>query len=308
MFLLILTTKLTSMKTTAFVLFLGILLAFGCSSNQSDEIAQLKKENAVLLKIAGPPPAVLDSLYPPVAPAPLYLLKMHELGGPLSGMAVKIMEGDRETARALFNTFREQYASVSEMVPEWKADFPLGPLDELDGLIEEGDPGAIMEAFQKVGEVCHQCHLKQMPKVQQKYHWPEFSMISLTDPLSNKELEFRQFMMSMELSVMGMMGELQMSNIDAAIVHMDNFKKYLDPLKESCYACHNSERKYYVDENVDMYIANFEQEIRSEAPNPKSIEQLGQLIGQEMCFKCHLVHVPATYAKSVWQEMEHSSY
>lgn len=292
------------MKTKTFVIVLFAVLAFGCDNSQDEKIARLEKENAALLKIAGPPPAVLDSLYPPVAPAPLYRIRMQELAGPFAGFVLKVMEEDRGAARGMFNAFREQYVLISELVPEWKWDYPVEPLDELDALIEGGEVGAIMEAFQKVGDICHQCHLTQMPKVQQKYHWDEFSLISLTDPVSNTVLEFRQFMMSMELSVGGMMGEIQAGNADGVVGHLENFRKYLDNLKEGCTACHNSERKYYVDENVLSYVDNLEEAVRAEVPDMNAAFQFAQLIGDEMCFKCHLVHVPAAYARPVWKEVE----
>lgn len=292
------------MKTKAFVIVLIALLAFGCDNSQGERIAQLEKENAVLLKIAGPPPTVLDSLYPPLAPAPLYRIRMQELSGPFAGFVLKIMEGDRGAARAMFNAFREQYVLISELVPEWKGDYPVEPLDELDALIEGGEVDVIMEAFQKVGDVCHQCHLTQMPKVQQKYHWDEFSLISLTDPLSNRDLEFKQYMMSMELSFGGMMGEIQTGNVDGIVGHLENFRKYMNTLKQGCTACHNSERKYYVDENVFGYVDNLEEVVRAEVPDMNAAFQIVQLIGDEMCFKCHLVHVPAAYARPVWDEVD----
>ena len=101
------------MKTTAFVIVLIAVLAFGCDNSQGERIAQLEKENAMLIKIAGPPPAVLDSLYPPVAQAPLYRIRMQELAGPFAGFVLKVMEGDSGAARGMFNAFREKrYAGI----------------------------------------------------------------------------------------------------------------------------------------------------------------------------------------------------
>ena len=56
------------------------------------------------------------------------------------------------------------------MVPEWEKDYPVEPLDELKIVLETQDPGKVMAAIEKLGETCHQCHVANMVKVQQKYH------------------------------------------------------------------------------------------------------------------------------------------
>ncbi|MFH1161420.1 MAG: hypothetical protein V1733_10810 [bacterium] len=66
------------MKRIDALFLFGILLIFiftlGCSNRQAEEIDQLKQKNAVLVEIAGPLPASLDSLFPPIAGAPLYFI------------------------------------------------------------------------------------------------------------------------------------------------------------------------------------------------------------------------------------------
>ena len=292
------------MKTSTLILMFNIVFVIGCSNVQTDEVDRLKKENTILKAMIGPPPAKLDSLYPPLAQAPLYQIKMIELGTLYSGFVLRIFEGDRSGAKVLFDSFREQYEALSEIVPQWIDDFPSQPLDELAALIEEGEPGEITAYAEKLGNICHSCHISNLPKVQQKYHWDDFSIISLTDPLSNDATDYRKFKMSLEMSFTGMGMELQQGQIEKAIGHFENFNRGLEQLKESCGACHDVERKYFVDAVIDELVSKLGTELQAESPDMQIIGQLSQQIVAENCLKCHLVHLPATYAKARWNEMD----
>ena len=61
------------------ILAAALVLLPGCAPDRSDEVAQLNAEVARLKDIAGPPPASLDSLYPPIAKAPVWQLTMFEV-------------------------------------------------------------------------------------------------------------------------------------------------------------------------------------------------------------------------------------
>jgi len=296
------------MKTTIFLLFVNIVVLIGCSKVQSDEIVRLKQENAFLKSIVDSPPASLDSLYPPVAPAPLYQIKMFDMATPFSGFIIKINEGDRGQAELLFDSFRDKYNELSKLVPQWEKDFPSQPLDELAALIEEGEPGNIMEAVEKVGNVCHNCHIFHLPKVQQKYHWQDLSIISLTDSITKKDIDYRQFMMSLDMSFVGIGMELQQGQIEKARLHFENFYSNMNQLKESCFWCHDTQREYYVDEETYAFVNKLGTALQSTSPDMKLISDLSQLIGTENCIKCHLVHLPAAYAKARWNKLEQSPY
>lgn len=292
------------MRTTAFLLALSLALLIGCSKEKDDEIVQLKKENVHLKTLVGPPPASLDSLYPPVVQAPVYKIKMFELAGSFTGFVTKVNEGDRKGAKALFDAFKAQYLAASQLVPDWKDAFPTQPLDELSALIDQGEPGRVMEAVGEVGKVCHDCHVSNMAKVQQKYHWGEFSDISISDPVTGRNLQFNEFMMQMEMSFGGIGMELQEGQVENAREHFEAFRSRLKELKEACQVCHDTERKYFVDAGVDALISKLRMALKTSTPDMKVIGGVSQQIGSESCGKCHLVHIPAAYAKAGWKKWE----
>jgi len=68
--------------------------------------------------------------------------------------------------------------------------YPAKPVDELGAAMESGDQGRIMSAMDGVGSVCHNCHLQYMAPAHHRYHWNEFSAISVTDPLTGQDVGF----------------------------------------------------------------------------------------------------------------------
>ncbi len=288
------------MYKTIFSIIACLLLLASFSSDRSDEVERLKKELAGLKEIAGPPPASLENLYPPKAEAPVFQFAMFEMATPFTGFVLKMFEGDMDAAKNFYQMFKSKYQEASNLVPEWKAKFPVEPVEELGMLIEGGDPGKVMEAVGKVGAVCHSCHLVNMPKVQYKYHWPEFSAIGVTDPVTQKDVEFKQFMQSLETSFTGTLIELKMGQFDKARKHFEAVKAGMNNLKESCQGCHTTERKYFVDESIQTLVDKLGSTINSPSPDMKLIGELSQQIGMESCGKCHHVHIPAAYAKERW--------
>ena len=70
--------------------------------------------------------------------------------------------------------FKTEYFKLSKMVPEWSKHFPSEPMDNLEKVIDSGDPVKIQPAVQGVGKTCAACHQEHLPAVWYKYHWKDF--------------------------------------------------------------------------------------------------------------------------------------
>jgi len=176
-----------SIMGLAFLLIFG----FGYSWSHSANMQMSEKGNSGLNDYASPPSS-LDSFYPPNKNEPIYLLKMFELGKFFSGIVADLFENDLQNAKGNFERFKTEYIEVSKLVPEWEKDYPMGPLNELEIAFDTGIQGKVMAAIEKVGQTCHQCHVSNMAKVQQKYHWGDFETIKIKDPLTEEEVNFTQ--------------------------------------------------------------------------------------------------------------------
>lgn len=244
-------------------------------------------------------PTSLDDLYPPKGPAPAYLLAMLDLARPFSGIVVDVQENDMANAMSNFKIFEKSYLKIAKMVPEWEQRYPLQPVEELAVAMNSGDPSKIMASVEKVDRVCHHCHLASMAAVEQKYRWGNFGDLVLTDPLSGQDVSYAKLMLMMQTNFTGIGVNLEQGQKENAMTQFAGFNDRFKAMADACIACHDSERKYFVDGEVVESIARLEQELSRGEINGDAIGNLMQSIGRESCLKCHLVHIPAAYAQQL---------
>ncbi len=281
-----------------------LLVVIGCTKKQAEEIKMLKQENSALRGELGLFPSVLDAMYPPAIEQPMYQLRMMELEIPMAGILVDLFENDMVNVKTNFENFKTIYEEVAKLVPEWENKFPLEPVEGLGIALQSGEQEMVMAAFAKVGKVCMDCHLETMAKVQQKYHWMDFRDVKVTDPLTNDKMSFPAFKQFLNTSFLGIGVNLQEDQIENALRQFEGFNARFQALKDTCGDCHGtSERKYYVDESVQAVINKLGQALGSPSSlNQEQVQELVMAIGMESCGKCHLVHVPAAFAKYKWEE------
>jgi len=218
------------------------------------------------------------------------------MGGAFSSIVADLLENDPQSAMADFQAFKTQYSEVSKLVPEWEGMFPMEPVNKLEVALKSGDQGKVMAAYGNVGKVCHDCHEENMPKVQQKYHWGDFDAIKVQDPLTAEEVAFSQLMQFLDAGVSGISADVAQGQAENAQKQFQGFNARFQALKTTCKNCHDSERKYYVDEGVQGLIDKLGKALSGSSVDPQAVGGLSQAIGMESCFKCHLVHVPAAFS------------
>ena len=263
-------------------------------------------------QIAGPPPASLDAFFPPKAPAPVFLLEMFNLATPFDGIGVDLQEKDTAGVKANFQAFKTQYDKLAGMVPEWKSRFPSAPIDALGQAVDSGDPAKIGPAMANIGEqVCGSCHLLYQVKVQQKYHWPNFDDVKLTDPVSHQSMVWVDYMNAMAGTYTGIGVDLQEGQLDNARNNFQAFSAQFKALAAqgtgcSSKGCHDAQpfrpRQYFVDTSMQAVVDQLGQALQAPTPNAQTVQQLTGTIGTESCFKCHLVHFPAQFTKDTWEQ------
>lgn len=281
-------------------LWIGVItlaIVLGSAVGQAQEKAKPKQVKGSLKTVSAPLPGSLDTLYPPTAKQPIFLFGMLGLGTNFSGIVADLFEKGPQQAKATFDRFRTQYTEVSKLVPEWKREYPMGPVEELGKAFATEDRGKVMAAYEKVGMVCHNCHVSNMPRVQQKYHWGDFYAIKVKDPLSKEDVDFTRLMQYLDANFAGISLNVERGDKEAAQRQFQGFSARFQAMKETCGNCHDSERKYYVDESVQASIDQMGQALNGPSVDPKVVGPLVRRIGMESCFKCHWVHVPAAFAK-----------
>jgi hypothetical protein len=142
--------------------------------------------------------------------------------------------------------------------------------------------------------------MDNMSRVQQKYHWRSFSEVGLTDPPTGGDTDFRQFMLYLASSFEGISVDLEENQVQNALRSHAAFQSRFKALAQSCEACHETERKYYVDANMQSLVKQLGEAMTRIPPDTKRAGELSREIGTESCLKCHRVHMPAALAHSRW--------
>jgi cytochrome c556 len=213
-------------------------------------------------------------------------------------MVADLAEGDLDGARGLFEEFKTDYVEISKSVPEWKKEYPVGPVEALGAALKVGDPKKVMVAHGKVAEVCHNCHAAYMAPVHQRYHWGDFSAIRVKDPLSDEDVPFGRLNQYLDANFAGIALNLERGHRERARKQFQGFNARFQALKTTCKTCHAGQMRHYVDETVQGLVDNLGAALDTPSSDPSSMTDLIRKIGMESCFKCHLVHVPAAFAKS----------
>ena len=281
-------------------LWIGVIvlaIVLGSTAGQAQQKGKSKQARGTLKTVSGQIPSSLDAFYPPKAKQPIFLFGMLGLGTSFSSIAADLMENDPQHAKADFERLKAQYGEISKLVPEWKKEYPMGPVEELGKAFVTGDRGKVMAAYEKVGMVCHNCHVSTMPRVQQKYHWGDFYATNVRDPLSQEQITFTRLMQYLDANFAGISVSVERGDTEAAQKQLQGFNARFQAMKETCGSCHDSERKYYVDESVQALIDKLGQALDGSSIDPNVVEPLKQRIGMESCIKCHWVHVPAAFVK-----------
>lgn len=241
-------------------------------------------------------PASLDRFYPPQSTRPAFLIAMRELNASLVGIAVELGEGDAQNATTMLGDFVARYSDISQMIPEWSDRYPAEPLAALRAAVEAGDMAAAMASIGQLGATCHDCHVATMVPAHQRYHWPDFAEVMVEDPISETTLAFPPFMQLLNASMVGMGVNLRQGDVEDARVHLEAFRSRMQGLRESCDSCHDSERRYFVDEDIELLLSTISAEMDRQPLDSEAIEHLARRVGEEACSRCHLVHLPAAYS------------
>ena len=244
-----------------------------------------------------PMPHSLDAFYPPTAQAPIHLFEMLKLETFFAGILVNLGEDDAKGISKSYEGFKSQYQAVREMVPEWEGFYPTAPVEELGAVLKKGERGEVMAAYEKVGGICHNCHIHTMVPVQQKYHWGDFMTISLTDPVIKENVPFSLFKKFLSTSMAGITVNMAEGQPENALTQYKEFELRFTTLQKSCFGCHKKEPRSFVDPSVKEFVVKLGEVLSVEDFKPEKVQELTQAIGRESCFKCHLVHLPAAFSR-----------
>jgi hypothetical protein len=242
-------------------------------------------------------PSSIDQYYK--SQPPVYLISMFELGAAMMGIGVNVQQGDMANAKKSYDDFSKKFKDSSEMVPEWKKFYDQGAVEKIGNSLDSGNVPAVFENIGKVGEGCAKCHTEKMPQVWNKYNWNDFGKLTLKTP--NPAEPVLPFPVAkIKYLAPGFDGigvNIKNNNQKGAQESFGLFKTMFDNMNSTCSYCHLSPRTYYVSADIQAMINTMGEKINS--GNLSEAEGIRMGIGMESCYKCHVLHMPAQFAKDI---------
>ncbi len=237
-------------------------------------------------------PPSLDQYYKTQPPE--YLIKKFGLGESLMGVIMNSQQGDLVNAKKSFIAFSKEYKDIADMVPEWRNYYDQKPVENLGTALDSGNVSAILGAAGGVAENCGRCHTENMPAVWNHYNWKNFNNVMISTP----EGQLPWPAAKMKYLVIGYDGigvNIEKKDQTGAQQSFNLFRSMFNNMTTACSSCHATERRYYVSQDIQAMISDMGANIAS--GNLSRAEEIRQTIGMESCYRCHVLHMPAQFAK-----------
>lgn len=246
----------------------------------------------------GIPPS-LARYYPPRDKKRTYTIEMLELGRLLGSLStdVRALNGGNDRTRILeeLEGFARQYQKVAAMTPEWASYFATAEIPLLREAIQGGQPRESIEPMlAKLADSCTQCHSREMFKVQAIYHWPTFADVEGQDA-AGEAVPFHETMVRLATRLGALPTAVRRADWAEARNHQREVTVQFALLEESCGACHQAPRTYFVDERVKAEILRLGAMVRRQDPDANAYVAIGNEVQYRSCIPCHQVHMPAAY-------------
>ena len=250
------------------------------------------------------PPKSLSKYYPPESQQSKWIQQMHKMSTHFGGVFINLKENDFENVDKHADKLVEEYKKTSEMVPEWEEYFDIKAVETFANAAKTHDIAKAGKASGGLGKTCGKCHAEQQVSVWAKFHWPSFHKIKVTDPISEKETTFDDYMGSISSSFKTVTVNFGEGQYNRAAKALKVFKSRFMELKSTCSKCHITQdaKRFYVGPEIDTALNELNKELSSEKPNPGKFWKNISLLGKKGCKHCHLVHRTNSLIKAVWEQ------
>ncbi len=217
------------------------------------------------------------------------------------GITVYLYPFDKENATDSFKLFEQEYEDSSRMVPEWRGYYKPNKVKILEDALDAGNVTDVYIAIGEIGETCADCHYDTMPPVYNKYYGGDFSNLYMDTPEGS--IQWKLAKMKYLLGGFDGIGVfIKQNNSLAANQSFELFEDMFYNMSATCggdgvESCHLTEPGYYVSDDIQTLITDMGDNITS--GNYEDLQH-AELIRYEIgdsCHRCHIIHIPAHYAK-----------
>ena len=250
------------------------------------------------------PPKSLSKYYPPQSKEPKWIQQMHKMSTHFGGVFLNLKEKDFENVDMHADKLVEEYKKTSEMVPEWEEYFDIKAAENFAKAAKTHDIAKAGKASGVLGKTCGKCHAEQEVAVWTKFHWPNFHKVMVTDPITEKEMDFDDYMGAISSSFKGVTVNFGEGQYGRSAKALKGFKSRYMELKSICSKCHTTDdvKLFYVGKDANKAFEGLSKELNSEKPNPGKFWKNVGLLGKTGCKHCHLTHRTYSFIQETWED------
>jgi len=211
------------------------------------------------------------------------------------GITTDVQEGDMTNATVNFKKFKAQYIKVSKMVPQWQGYWDINLVNKLGADLKKNNVTAVFQDVGAIGQGCSKCHSNEMPQVWAKYYWKDFDTVNVSTPEGN--LSWTDAMTKyLDGAYSGTGSNIREGKQQDALNSSILFESMMSNFKQACNNCHKTPRYYFVSDDVMANVTQMKNVIQ--AGNLANAETIREQLGEDVCFRCHVLHMPAQFMKA----------
>ena len=236
------------------------------------------------------PPASLAQWYKPINERQVWLHNMFGLRRSMLAVSDYLALEDGARLDKWLARFAKRYRHIGEMAPEWREELDLEQLARLEAAVAKRDFAAAADALREIGHSCNSCHREYRAVAAALYRGPDFSQVQVEDSETLEELPYDKAMQRLPVLV----NRIQIADQDgrgqAARDALEELRRRLDDLGESCAACHRdaAARERILGASTSRTLDALEQAL--EAGDHKAVGRRMGEFAVNTCARCHGVH------------------
>ncbi len=240
----------------------------------------IHKEHVVVIK---KPPTSLAQWYKPENERQVWLHNMFKLRREMQAVQLYSDNADSRLLNKWVTRLSEHYLKIGEMVPEWSGKLDRKAISLLKKSSENNRYQDVSQALDDLRESCNACHADYRAVTAAIYRAPDFSSLGIR-PSRSYDAHMEE--LAKLINRIKIASEDDRKNI--ALSSLEELKKGIGTLGNTCSDCHKKEKRIYPDDNITKTLTSLEQSLKT-----GTTKQQGQALGTLAvlaCARCHGTH------------------
>lgn len=241
------------------------------------------------------PPASLAQWYKPQSKRQVWLHTMFKLRREMQAVDMYAKAQDGEAMQKWAAKLNEDYAKITEMVPEWKLRVDLIAMDTLQKSVTDKRFDDVATALADMNKNCQSCHADFRAVTATLYRAPDFSKMKV-----NGATDFNAHMRTLSQQVNRINIAAIDDKQDAALSAFGELSASMTQLGETCATCHKTDAQTYPNPAMSQAMTELERSLRGDVLSEKG-KALGT-VAVMACAQCHGTHRLSFDAKQLFKD------